>query len=94
MVRLRDYGVPDFARIEAPKFTDGKLTFYAVDTFLGLPYKVETANLETAPSYAPLPLSPLPRPPRPAAAPDIKPLTAEEEEQRRPRKPVDLPQPR
>jgi hypothetical protein len=67
-VRLRDYGVPDFTQIEPPKFAGGKLTFYAVDTFLGVPYKAETDNLEAAPSYTVLPLTPLPRPPRPAPA--------------------------
>src|SRR5262245_55248460 len=44
VIRLRDYGVPDFAQIEVPKFTDGSLTFYAVDRFLGVPYLVETGD--------------------------------------------------
>lgn len=65
VIRLRDYGVPDFTQIEPPKFANGKLTFYAVDVFLGLPYKVEAANLEAAPSYSALPLTPLPRAPQP-----------------------------
>jgi hypothetical protein len=65
VIRLRDYGVPDFNQIEPPKFAGGKLTFYAVDAFLGVPYKVEDNNLQTAPTYTPMPLTPLPVPPRP-----------------------------
>jgi hypothetical protein len=73
VVRLRDYGVPDFNQIESPKLAGGKLTFYAADAFLGVPYKVEAANLESAPNYTPMPLTPLPRPPRAAPAPEIPP---------------------
>ena len=68
VVRLRDYGVPDFSQIQPPKFAGGKLTFHAVDTFLGVPYQVEAANLEAAPEYHAMPLTPLPRPPAPASA--------------------------
>jgi hypothetical protein len=75
VIRLRDYGVPDFNHIEPPKFAGGKLTFYAVDSFLGVPYKAETDNLEAAPSYAAVDLTPLPRPPRAAPAPEIVPST-------------------
>jgi hypothetical protein len=74
VIRLRDYGVPDFNQIEVPKFAGGKLTFYAVDAFLGVPYKVETTNLDAAPTYTPMPLTPLPRPPRPEPEPQITPL--------------------
>lgn len=70
VVRLRDYGVPDFNQIEPPKFAGGRLTFYAVDAFLGVPYKVEADKLEAAPNYTPMPLTPLPSPPRPAVEQD------------------------
>ncbi len=71
LIRLRDYGVPDFNQIEPPKFDGGKLTFYAVDAFLGVPYKVEAANLQAAPVYTSMPLTPLPSPPRPQVEREI-----------------------
>ena len=40
VVRLSDYGVPDFDEIAAPTLTGRTLVFCAVDTFLGLPYRV------------------------------------------------------
>jgi len=70
VIRLRDYGVPDFNQIQPPKLEGGKLTFYAVDTFLGVPYEVQAANLEAAPDYSPMPLTPLPRPPAPPTEPE------------------------
>jgi hypothetical protein len=78
VIRLRDYGLPDFNQIEVPKFAGGKLTFYAVDAFLGVPYKVEAANLEAAPTYTPMPLTPLPRPLRPEPKPEIVPAVGGE----------------
>lgn len=40
IVRLADYGIPDFDAITAPALKGSVLTYYAVDTFLGLPYQV------------------------------------------------------
>lgn len=37
--RLHDFGIPDFAAIEKPKVEGGQLTFYAVNTYMGLPYR-------------------------------------------------------
>jgi len=84
VVRLRDYGIPDFSQIQPPKLTGGKLTFYAADNFLGVPYEVEAENLEAVPEYNPMPLTPLPRSPAPAAG------NPEEEYEEKPReKPED-----
>ncbi|MFD3191024.1 hypothetical protein ACFMPD_12220 [Sedimentitalea sp. HM32M-2] len=67
VMRLRDFGVPDFSAIQAPAHQDGNLVFFAADALTGLPYRV-TAGLGdlTAPAYAPLPLTPVESPPRPA----------------------------
>lgn len=40
VVRLSDYGVPDFSEITAPAMNGTELVFYAVDDMLGLPYRV------------------------------------------------------
>jgi len=69
VIRLSDYGVPDFAEIQPPLFRDGRLVFYAVDTFLGLPYRVEATELTAAPDYEPMELTPLPTPPAPKSEP-------------------------
>jgi hypothetical protein len=64
VVRLSDYGVPDFAEITAPVISASRLTFFAVDDFLGLPYRVEVdltgaeVNV-TDENYKPLDLTPL-----------------------------------
>lgn len=63
VIRLRDHGVPDFTTLHPPALRDGRLLFYVVDTFLGVPYAVDCASLTAAPVYAPLPLTPLPAPP-------------------------------
>jgi hypothetical protein len=60
VVRLRDYGVPDFDEIKPPSFDSGALRFFAEDSVLGLPYVVEAADLTAEPSYEPLELDPLP----------------------------------
>jgi hypothetical protein len=69
VIRLIDYGVPDFAEIQPPVFEGGKLVFYAVDVFLGLPYRVKTPELTAAPDYEPMELTPLPAPPQPKSKP-------------------------
>jgi len=98
VVRLRDYGVPDFTQIHAPSFAGGRLTFFAVDMYLGVPYRVELSDLLAAPTYTPLPLTPLPGPSRPEPAsepdPELTPLTPEERAARRTHMPDDLPAPR
>ncbi|MEP1588456.1 MAG: hypothetical protein ABJR46_13155 [Tateyamaria sp.] len=43
VVRLIDYGVPDFDQISAPNWTGEALVFFARDTFTGLPYRVQIA---------------------------------------------------
>jgi len=91
VVRLRDYGVPDFATVQAPSFAGGRLTFFAVDMYLGVPYRVELADLSAQPSYAPLPLTPLPGPARSEPEPELTPLTPEERAARRTHMPGDLP---
>jgi hypothetical protein len=62
VIRLRDFGVPNFATIKAPAVSGERLVFYAVDTVLGVPYKVECASLTANPVYQPVPLTALPRP--------------------------------
>lgn len=92
VVRLRDYGVPDFADVHAPRLEGGRLVFCAADTYLGVPYRAEASDLLRPPSYTPLPLTPLPAPPPPRPArPGPKPLTPEERAARRTHMPDDLP---
>jgi hypothetical protein len=62
VVRLRDFGVPDFERIAPPELAGDALIYYAVDSFLGLPYRVVLSDFARSPSYEPLPLTPCPRP--------------------------------
>lgn len=57
IVRLRDYGVPDFDAILPPDLQGDRIAFHAADRFLGLPYRV-TARLGEMPDYAPMPLEP------------------------------------
>lgn len=41
VIRLRDFGVPDFAQLEPPvSLEDGTLVFFAKNTFMGIPYRV------------------------------------------------------
>ena len=71
MIRLRDFGVPDFATIKAPSVSGEELVFYAVDETLGVPYKVECAQLTGTPTYEPVPLTALPRPAEPVNPNDV-----------------------
>lgn len=64
VVRLGDYGVPEFDEIKPPELDGSKLTFFAVDTFLGLPYRVEIdlsqpARAITDDDYKALDLTPI-----------------------------------
>ncbi len=43
VIRLVDFGVPDFATISAPTLTGEVLVFFVRDGFTGLPYRVEVA---------------------------------------------------
>lgn len=43
VVRLTDFGAPDYAAISAPTLTGETLIFFARDGFTGLPYRVEVA---------------------------------------------------
>jgi len=70
-IRLRDFGVPDFATIKVPSVSGEELVFYAVDETLGVPYKVECAQLTGTPTYEPVPLTALPRPARPVNPNDV-----------------------
>lgn len=40
IVRLSDYGVPDFSEIAAPAMVGTVLTFFAADAFIGVPYRI------------------------------------------------------
>lgn len=98
VVRLRDFGVPDFGAIHAPRLEGARLVFFAADTYLGVPYRVEAPSLLQAPEYAPLPLTPLPSAASTPAPPDPPepgptPLTPEERAARRTAMPQDLPAP-
>ncbi|MQQ09342.1 hypothetical protein GFB49_12820 [Epibacterium sp. SM1979] len=63
VIRLVDFGVPDFEEIAAPILTGETLVFFARDGFTGLPYRVEVAlNPATsvgADDYKALDLEPL-----------------------------------
>ena len=64
VVRLRDFGVPDFGSIEPPTLDGGTLTYHAVGTYLGVPYKAEVRDFALVPVYEAVSLKPLPRPPK------------------------------
>ncbi len=60
--QLRNFGVPDFAAIAAPRLGEGRLVFFAVDRFLGVPYRAEAPVEGTeigAPRYRPMELAPV-----------------------------------
>lgn len=89
--RLRDFGVPDFSRIRAPRFEGEALVFSVADRSLGVPYQVTVAALTVAPAYTPLPLTPLPPAPHADTSPRTHQLTPEEEREREPVRPGGLP---
>lgn len=41
VIRLSDYGIPDFTTITGPGIAGNVLTYHAVDNMLGLPYRIE-----------------------------------------------------
>ncbi len=61
VMRLCDFGTPEFSAIEPPQIADKKLSFYAEDLVTGLPYVVrldfgaESARLMPG-DYVPMPL--------------------------------------
>lgn len=60
--RLRDFGMPDFAALHAPRRQGDRVVFCAVQALTGLPYLVSVAADGTGATYAPAPLVPLPDP--------------------------------
>jgi hypothetical protein len=60
VIRLRDFGVPDFAAITVPQFRDGTLVYFATDDITFLPYRAEAAAPAFAAVYAPMALRHLP----------------------------------
>ena len=102
VVRLHDYGIPDFAEIRPPRLDSGRLIFSAADMYLGVPYQVELSDLLAPPTYRPLPLTPFPSASPPSVSlpsvfpaepgPELAPLTPEERAARRTHMPGDLPQ--
>lgn len=59
VIRLCDYGVPDFAAIRPPALAGGVLSFHVVDGYLGLPYAARIPLAGGAPDYVPMPLVPV-----------------------------------
>ncbi|HMO07264.1 MAG TPA: hypothetical protein PKD10_06395 [Paracoccaceae bacterium] len=52
-IRLRNYGIPAFDTIARPGMEGGSLVFFAVNTSLGIPYRVTMAP-GAAPVYRPV----------------------------------------
>jgi hypothetical protein len=71
VVRLIDFGMPNFGDIAAPVRDGAALIWTAADRYTGLPYaaRVEMSDL-SALTIKPMSLTPVPRDPEPAAAPD------------------------
>lgn len=84
VIRLRDFGMPDFSQISTPSISGGHLVYFVSDDTTGLPYRAEAdlAPGSAAPVYAPLDLSPMQDPPAPVTAkpanPDVAAAEAEE----------------
>lgn len=59
--RLRDFGMPEFDRIEPPRIVGDRLVFFVEDAYLGIPYRVEAhlAGGVGAPDYAPMDMLPV-----------------------------------
>jgi hypothetical protein len=72
VIRLRDHGVPDLTGLAAPAVSGGRLVFFAADSLLGAPYRVEADLSGAVPGvqdYHALPLRPLPATAAPAPNP-------------------------
>ena len=50
---LHDFGMPDFDQIAEPSFAGGALTYYAVNSFMGMPYKAVMKG-SGKPEYTPV----------------------------------------
>jgi hypothetical protein len=57
VIRLCDYGVPDFSQITKPSVSAGTLSFHVIRTYFGLPYHVSVTDLIDPPTYTPMPLA-------------------------------------
>ncbi len=53
VMRLRNFGMPDFAAIKPPEMQGGTLVFFARNSFMGIPYRAEMREGET-PEYMPV----------------------------------------
>lgn len=67
VVRLHDYGIPDFDEIQSPTITGTQLIFFAEDSYLGVPYRVEVdlgapGVVVTEASYRVMDFTPIERP--------------------------------
>ena len=70
MMRLRDFGIPDFTEIAPPKIEDGTLVYFARALFNGLPYRTKvTLGRVGDVTYLPLELTPPPEPSPPVPDP-------------------------
>lgn len=60
VIRLSDFGEPDYGALTPPKIEAGALVFFARDAATGLPYQVRAALAALgAPAFNPVPLTPL-----------------------------------
>lgn len=53
VMRLRNFGIPDFGAIKPPEMQGGDLVFYAENTFMGIPYRAVMAE-GAEPVYTPV----------------------------------------
>jgi hypothetical protein len=62
VIRLSDYGVPDFALLSAPAVEGGTLVYFATEATTGLPFRAEVnlAPGSAEPGYLPMTLTPVP----------------------------------
>jgi len=66
VMRIRDFGLPDFSAIERPRLDGQTLVYFARDTHTGLPYRVTLpiGSVGDA-SFEPMALTPVPGDPVP-----------------------------
>lgn len=63
VIRISDFGMPDFSQITAPERDGGTLRAPVRDRYTGLPYIMTLAlGHDTPPRFAPLPVTPIERP--------------------------------
>ena len=53
VIRLRNFGIPDFSLIAPPEYQGDTLVFFTENVFMGIPYKVTMKKAE-APQYEPV----------------------------------------